>query len=113
MTELTTNLGAIRARFLDWYARNTYNPEPLTDADLDLYPDADTGDETPDHYIVRNDIPALLDALEADRATIQRVRALADEWACKICGPDCDGECECVRCLFATSLRAALDGGDQ
>lgn len=69
MTDL--DLDQIEARYNDWYGRG-YDNEPLTrKRAAELYPYADCGDETRSHYIVRNDLPALVDEVRRLRETVE------------------------------------------
>ena len=55
-------LDEIQARYSEWHQdRGHHTPAPETDT----WPDADHPNESMDHCIVRNDVPALVAALRA------------------------------------------------
>jgi len=73
MSEPTLDVDAINARYADWYRSNLH----VLQAD---WSDRDPGERL-DHCIVRNDVPPLLDEVEASRAKLDAIRALvAAQW---------------------------------
>ena len=94
-------LDEIQARYSEWHQdRGHHTPAPETDT----WSDADHPDESMDHCIVRNDVPALVAAL---RAVLDQVTEWRDESFSFFGGPV--DEATSVRYECAQEVLAAVE----